>query len=104
MAEKPHDRSPEVARLPLAAPPTNHGHTVAAWVTVTVVLVGAVVSAVAVVAALPWLFWTGLGVVVVGVVLGRVLKMLGFGQPQPSGPVRDGAESGSDVTTQRSTT
>ncbi len=67
----------------MAAPPRNHGHTLAAWVTVVVVLLGAVVSSLAVIAALPVLFWAGLVVVVVGVVAGRVLKMLGFGQPEP---------------------
>ncbi|WP_199421787.1 HGxxPAAW family protein [Actinotalea solisilvae] len=76
-----HDGSGEVSYLPPAAPPRNHGHTTAAWVTVTLVLVGAVVSSLGVVVAEAWLFWVGLGVVVVALVLGRVLKMLGFGQP-----------------------
>ena len=96
MADPPLDRS-ETARLPHEAPPTNHGRTIAAWVTVVVVLVGASVAAAAVVVALPWLFWVGLGLIVIGVVLGRVLRMLGFGQPAPSGPARGSATSGSDV-------
>lgn len=76
-----NDRSGEVNYLPPAAPPRNHGHTTAAWVTVTLVLVGAVVSSIGVVLGEEWMFWVGLGVVVVALVLGRVLKMLGFGQP-----------------------
>lgn len=96
MAAKPLDNS-ERARLPEAAPPTNHGHTLAAWVTVTVVMVGAVVAAGGVLASRMWLFWVGLGVIVAGALVGRVLKALGFGQPEPSGPPRGSAGSGSDV-------
>lgn len=77
------DRTAELARLPLAAPPSNHGRTTAAWVTVTLVIVGFVVSSVAFVIPLPWLVWAGMGVVVAGLVAGRVLRMLGLGQPAP---------------------
>lgn len=84
MGETSPDRNAERAYLPVAPPPTNHGHTTAAWVTVTVVLVGSVVASIAVVVALPWLFWVGMGIAVVGLVVGRVLKMLGFGQPSPA--------------------
>lgn len=70
----------ERAALP-PAPPANHGNTRAAWVTVTVILVGALVAALAVMAALPWLFWVGLGIAVVGLVVGRVMRWLGLGQP-----------------------
>ncbi len=96
MAEQPHDRAEE-ARLPEAAPPTNHGHTVAAWVTVSVVMVGAVVASAGVLATAAPLFWAGLVVCVLGVVAGRVLRAMGLGQPSPSGPARGSAASGSDV-------
>ncbi|HQY33717.1 HGxxPAAW family protein [Actinotalea sp.] len=69
------------ADLPAGSPPANHGRTTAAWVTVTVVVIGALISSLAVVAALPWLFWAGLVVIAVGLVAGRALRMLGFGQP-----------------------
>ena len=95
MGDRSQDSNAERSHLPVAAPPTNHGHTLAAWVTVVVVLVGAVISSVAVVAALPWLFWTGLGVVLVGVVVGRVLKTLGFGQPGRSAGPQDRAHASS---------
>src|SRR5450756_373345 len=68
--------SSEKACLPKVASPTNHGRTTAAWVTVSVVMIGAVVSAVAVVSAKPLLCWVGLAVIVVGLVVGRLLKML----------------------------
>ena len=82
------DRAAELAYLPPASPPTNHGHTVAAWVTVSLVLLGSVISALAVMGAFVWLFWAGMGVVVIGLVAGRVLKMLGFGQPGSTGGTR----------------
>lgn len=74
-------QTPEQAHLPLAAPPRNHGNTLAAWVTVTVILVGGLISSFAVVASTAWLFWAGLVVVLAGLVVGRVMRMLGLGQP-----------------------
>ncbi len=70
----------ETLRLPPTAPPTNHGRTSAAWATTFVVLVGATVAALAVIFAVVWAFWVGLGVVVAGVVAGKVLQVLGHGQ------------------------
>lgn len=70
----------ETVHLPPSAPPTNHGRTLAAWVTTWVVVAGGVVAALGVVAAEPWIFWTGLGVVAGGLVLGKVLQVLGYGQ------------------------
>ncbi len=101
MADEPLDRTTETAHLPAAAPPTNHGRTPAAWVTVSVVVLGGLLSSAAVVVALPWLFWVGIGVIVISVVLGQVLRMLGFGQPVPSGPPRGSAASGSQVKTDK---
>lgn len=96
MAEEPFDHA-ESARLPEAAPPTNHGHTVAAWVTVSVVMLGAVLAAAGVLASVMALFWVGLAVCGLGAVAGRVLRALGFGQPSPSGPPRGSGAAGSDV-------
>lgn len=87
------NRSGEVNYLPPAAPPRNHGHTTAAWVTVVVVLVGALVSCLAVIFAESWMFWAGLGVIVIGLVLGRVLKMFGFGQPGQRAGSHDAGEA-----------
>ena len=68
------------AALPVSAPWTNHGQTVAAWTAVTVVLVGGVLASVGVLIALVWLFWVGIAVVVLGVTAGKVLQMAGYGQ------------------------
>ncbi len=100
MGEQPFDHA-ERARLPEAAPPTNHGHTVAAWVTVSVVMLGAVLAAAGVLASAAVLFWAGLVVCALGTVAGRVLRALGFGQPSPSGPRRGTDDAGSDVPERR---
>ncbi|GAA1858634.1 HGxxPAAW family protein [Myceligenerans crystallogenes] len=71
----------EVAYLPEAVPPTNHGHTVAAWVTMTGIMLGALVSTAGVVIdTMFWLFWAGFGVIAASLVLGGVLKSMGLGQ------------------------
>jgi hypothetical protein len=65
---------------PRSGPPSNEGHTVAAWTTVAIVLVGAVVVALGIALSLPWLAWVGAGVIVVGPIVGGVLRSLGHGQ------------------------
>ncbi|MBU4335006.1 MAG: hypothetical protein KJ548_00395 [Actinobacteria bacterium] len=67
-------------RPPVGPPPANHGRTVAAWTTTWVVVAGGLIASIAVVAALTWMFWTGLGVCVLGVALGKVLSVAGLGQ------------------------
>jgi hypothetical protein len=65
----------------------SHGHTPAAWTCVTVIFLGSCVSGAAVIAALPWLFFVGLGVIVIGVIVGKVMQMMGLGAlpPTPNG-------------------
>jgi hypothetical protein len=78
----------------------DHGHTVAAWTTVTIVLVGFLTSGVAVVAAEPVVFWLGLGVAALGVFAGKLLSMAGMGA-MPSYEVQapaDTALEGPDLT------
>ena len=70
----------ETIHLPPTTAPTNHGRTVAAWTTTWVVVLGGVVAALGVTFTLMWLFWVGMGVAVLGVVLGKVLQLLGHGQ------------------------
>jgi len=70
----------EIASLPASGPWKNHGQTVAAWTAVIVVLVGGVLASFGVLGALPWLFWVGIVVVVLGVAVGKVLQMAGYGQ------------------------
>ncbi len=84
MADLSNKDLSETAYLPPSAPPANHGHTTAAWVTTITVLVGVVAAAFGVLTATVWLFWVGIGVALAGVVAGKVLAILGFGQPDPN--------------------
>ncbi len=58
----------------------NHGQTPAAWTAVIIMLVGFTVGGLAVVLAKLWLFFTGLGIVALGGVVGKVMQMMGLGQ------------------------
>lgn len=57
----------------------DHGHSVAAWTAVGVLLVGTAVMSWAVVATSVPLFVVGAVICVIGVVLGKVLGMAGYG-------------------------
>jgi hypothetical protein len=61
----------------------EHGHTPAAWTAVLIILAGIFIGAFAV-AVLNWpLFWIGgVGVIVLGLIVGKVMQMMGLGKPQ----------------------
>lgn len=63
----------------------EHGHTPAAWTAVLIILAGIFIGAFAV-AVLNWpLFWIGgVGVIVLGLIVGKVMQMMGMGQPLPA--------------------
>jgi hypothetical protein len=79
MADYATTRS-ETAYLPPKAPPTNHGHTTAAWTTTVLVIVGFLVGALGMVLAIDVVFWAGVIVTVLGVVIGKILQVMGHGQ------------------------
>ncbi len=67
----------------------NHGHTPAAWTAVILIFLGFVLGGIAVL-TLNWaLFWIGgAGLVVVGLIAGKVMQMMGLGgQPERSSSV-----------------
>jgi hypothetical protein len=66
--------------------PYGHGHSVAAWTAVTVVMIGALLMSIAVALGWDalWLFVVGAVVVVAGPVLGKILGALGFGSKNRS--------------------
>lgn len=70
----------ETAYLPPSAPPTNHGHTTAAWTTTILVIAGFTAGALGLVVAIDWLFWGGVAVTVLGLLVGKVLQVMGHGQ------------------------
>jgi hypothetical protein len=57
----------------------GHGNSVAAWTAVVVIALGSLVSAAGVSVSTPWLFWAGVVVMALGVVVGKVMAMMGFG-------------------------
>ena len=57
----------------------DHGHSVAAWTAVLILLVGTGLMAVAVIVTSVALFVVGAVVCVVGVVAGKLLGMAGYG-------------------------
>ncbi|WP_369373420.1 HGxxPAAW family protein [Promicromonospora sp. Populi] len=75
----------ETAYLPPGVPPTNHGHTIASWVTMAGITLGSLISAWGVLVAQTSSAWVALfvaGFVVIGIslIVGLVLRNLGFGQ------------------------
>jgi multisubunit Na+/H+ antiporter MnhG subunit len=64
----------------------DHGHSIAAWVAVGIILVGTALAALAVVLTSTWLFVVGLVICVVGAVAGKVLSMAGYGARTVDGP------------------
>lgn len=57
----------------------SHGNTPAAWTAVTVMFVGFLIGGFALPLDVPWLFFVGLAVVVIGAVTGKVMQMMGMG-------------------------
>ena len=57
----------------------NHGSTPAAWTAVTIITVAFLVGGIGVLMANPPVFWVGVGLVVVGLVVGKVMQMMGLG-------------------------
>ncbi|MEU8847580.1 HGxxPAAW family protein [Streptomyces sp. NPDC093982] len=61
---------------------SSHGHTPAAWTGVTIAFIGFCVSGAFMVLAQPAGFWAGIGVVVLGGVIGWIMRGMGLGQPK----------------------
>lgn len=57
----------------------DHGHSIAAWTAVGIILVGSALASLAVVLTNTALFVVGLVICVIGAVAGKVLSMAGYG-------------------------
>jgi cell division protein FtsW (lipid II flippase) len=57
----------------------DHGHSIAAWTSVGTILVGVVITSIAIVMANVPLAIVGAVVIVVGAIAGKVLAMAGYG-------------------------
>lgn len=63
----------------MSATHDNHGSTPAAWAAVVIIMAAFVVGALGIALATPWLFWVGVAGVVVGLLVGKVMQMMGMG-------------------------
>ncbi|MEU6086026.1 HGxxPAAW family protein [Streptomyces sp. NPDC047085] len=61
---------------------SSHGHTPAAWTGVTIAFIGFCVAGAFMVMAQPVGFWAGMAIVVLGGVVGAVMRAMGLGQPK----------------------
>ena len=61
----------------------SHGHSVASWILVTFELIGTFIAGLGIVLVTLWLAIVGVAFCVVGLILGRVLQMAGFGVHHP---------------------
>jgi hypothetical protein len=59
--------------------PHDHGSTPAAWTAVVIITLASVVSTLGVILANWPMFWVGIGLVVVGAVVGKVMQRMGMG-------------------------
>ncbi|MFE0799190.1 HGxxPAAW family protein [Streptomyces sp. NPDC058812] len=66
---------------------SSHGHTPAAWTGVIIAFIGFCIAGVFMVAAQPLGFWAGMVVVLLGGVVGGIMRMMGLGQPKQNHPV-----------------
>jgi hypothetical protein len=78
----------------------SHGHSIAAWAGVGIILVGAALASWAVWDRSVPLFVIGLAICVVGVVVGKLLGMAGYGAVKQAPP----GEAGSGTSPADSTT
>ncbi len=58
----------------------HEGKTPAAWALTFICLIGFAVGTVAVCMAQPLYFWVGVGIFVLGLIVGKVMSVMGYGQ------------------------
>ncbi len=58
----------------------NHGSTPAAWTLVIIVMIGFLVSSIAFVAASETMVFVGVGIIVLGCIVGKVMQMMASGE------------------------
>jgi hypothetical protein len=57
----------------------GHGHTVAAWTAVTIIMIATTVGTVFFFLDIPLMVWASAGVALAGVVVGYILRQMGYG-------------------------
>jgi hypothetical protein len=58
----------------------GHGNTPAAWTAVVIIIIAFIVGTLGIMAAHWVVVWIGVALVVVGVIVGKVMQMMGLGQ------------------------
>ena len=58
----------------------EHGHTVAAWTAVGIAILAFLVGSIGVVIARPAVFWIGIALLPIALIVGKLLGLLGFGK------------------------
>ncbi|MFI8945835.1 HGxxPAAW family protein [Streptomyces sp. NPDC053750] len=71
---------------------SSHGHTPAAWTGVIIAFIGFCIAGMFMVAAQPVGFWAGMAVVLLGGLVGAVMRSMGLGQPKQNHPVHKVAD------------
>ncbi|KES04682.1 hypothetical protein BU52_23965 [Streptomyces toyocaensis] len=66
---------------------SNHGHTPAAWTGVIIAFIGFCAGGAFMVMDQPVGFWASMGVVLLGGVVGVIMRAMGMGQPKDAHPV-----------------
>lgn len=71
----------------------DHGSTPAAWTLVVIVMIGFLVGCIAMVAASEVGIWVGVGIIVLGCIVGKVMQMMASSPAEEAGS-RDAANAG----------
>lgn len=58
----------------------DHGHTVAAWAAVGIAMLAFLIGCIGVVIATPAVFWVGVALLPISLIVGKILALLGFGK------------------------
>jgi len=57
----------------------GHGHTIAAWTAVTIIMVATAIGTVFFFLDIPLMVWISVGLALVGLIVGYVLRQMGYG-------------------------
>lgn len=61
---------------------SSHGNTPAAWTACIIIMVAFLVGGIGLITKQPTVFWVGVALAIVGVVVGYVMSLMGYGQPR----------------------
>jgi hypothetical protein len=61
------------------AEPVGHGNSPAAWTCVLIMIVGSIAAAIGFIIASNPVFWGGIGVIAIGLIVGGVMRKAGYG-------------------------